>query len=455
MRPLSRVRFNALAGYCRLPETVLVYEEVGWFEHANERVVGVVARDYTDQDFGGIVYGRDRRGRFRCIYVTPHFESSPRRAKVQLRRAMEQLALAPDEVYYQDDEKKGKPLDFLTPRVPRERLNPIFRDLVEKEKRTAARGIIGPMMKWYEDPDGNFVEQFQTTAFDARLWELYLFATFREMGYSIDRTHAVPDFICRGIHGECAVEAVTVNPSSKPGPVFDKPEAIDVYMDDYLPIRYSSALTYKLAKEYWKKPHIAGIPLLFAIQDFSEPRAMQRARPPLRRYLYGYEQKWVLDEFGRPRAAPERVTTHRWNGKEIPSGFFSLEHAENISAVLFNASGTVSKFNRMGVVAGFGSPRVRMFRKGRAVPSGPNQAELIPFCHDVTASDYSETWVEGLDVYHSPHAKHPIDPEMFPGAAHYFLQPSGELAAMMPPWHPLWSTTYVSNPDEEDEPEAL
>jgi hypothetical protein len=36
------------------------------------------------------------------------------------------------------------------------------------------------MMHWYEDPDGNFIEQFQTTGFDARLWELYLFAMFCE-----------------------------------------------------------------------------------------------------------------------------------------------------------------------------------------------------------------------------------------------------------------------------------
>jgi hypothetical protein len=44
--------------------------------------------------------------------------------------------------------------------------------------------------------DGNFVEQFQTRGFDARIWELYLFAAFREMNYGIERVHAVPDFEC-------------------------------------------------------------------------------------------------------------------------------------------------------------------------------------------------------------------------------------------------------------------
>ena len=73
------------------------------------------------------------------------------------------------------------------------------------------------MMKWYEDVDGNFVQQFQTTGFDARIWELYLFAAFVEMGFLIERIHAVPDFNCRGLLGSLAVEAVTVNPTQGPG----------------------------------------------------------------------------------------------------------------------------------------------------------------------------------------------------------------------------------------------
>ena len=43
MRPISRLRFDALAG---VPETpALIGEELGHFEHANERVLGVLTRD--------------------------------------------------------------------------------------------------------------------------------------------------------------------------------------------------------------------------------------------------------------------------------------------------------------------------------------------------------------------------------------------------------------------------
>lgn len=80
-------------------------------------------------------------------------------------------------------------------------------------------------MRWYEDVDGNFIEQFQTTAFDARLWELYLFATLVEMGYVFDRTKAAPDFIARGLYGTFALEAVTVNQTrDKTGAIVTPPE---------------------------------------------------------------------------------------------------------------------------------------------------------------------------------------------------------------------------------------
>lgn len=62
------------------------------------------------------------------------------------------------------------------------------------------------MMRWYEDADGNFVEQFQTTGFDARVWELYLFATLSEVGYVIDRPHPAPDFTVRGPTGKFCLE---------------------------------------------------------------------------------------------------------------------------------------------------------------------------------------------------------------------------------------------------------
>lgn len=46
------------------------------------------------------------------------------------------------------------------------------------------------MMRWHQDVDGNFIEQVQSNGFDARIWELYLFATLTEAGLEV--TQPVP-----------------------------------------------------------------------------------------------------------------------------------------------------------------------------------------------------------------------------------------------------------------------
>jgi hypothetical protein len=58
-----------------------------------------------------------------------------------------------------------------------------FEHLTTGDGYSPALGIIRELMHYFDDADGNFVEQFQTTAFDARLWELYLYALFTELGY--------------------------------------------------------------------------------------------------------------------------------------------------------------------------------------------------------------------------------------------------------------------------------
>ncbi len=458
MRPLSLVRFNALAGYARLPMTTLFSEERAWFEHGSERVLGAVVRDLTDNDFGGLVMARDRRGRFRAVQVTA-FERTQRRAEVLLRREMEGLAMASDKEYYQGDET-GAPLDFFTPRVDRARLHPNFLALTETEAFSAARGIIEPMIHWYEDPDGNFIEQFQTTGFDARVWELYLFALFAEMSYLINRIHAVPDFVCEGVMGTFALEAMTVNPTQDgaggvvPPPPRRSAEEHRAFVSQYMPIKFGSTLTSKLAKRYWERPSAVGKPLVFAIQDFSAPGSMVYTDSALPPYLYGYDWEWHHDTAGRLVVTPRKVATHRWGDKEIPSGFFDLPDAENVSAVVFSNSGTISKFNRIGLLAGFGSKRLVLTRMGTAYDPNPDSVAPLAFRRIVGAPGYHETWGEGLNVFHNPNAKRPLDPEMLPGAAHHRLR-EGRMASITPDRHPFGSITHILVAGSEEEAQRL
>jgi hypothetical protein len=446
MNDIPKVRFDALASYCRHPAVSLVAKELQWLATPDERILATLLLD-TDDQFSAVILARDLKERYRWISMTGYFESSGD-ALADLEHRVQQLIPTLEQERAQGDEV-GKPVDFFRPVRPTKNLNPGFLRLVTEEGYSPARGMIEPMMRWYEDADGNFVEQFQTSGFDARLWELYLFAAISEVGYVIDRSRSAPDFIAEGPMGKIAVEAATVNPTRDgagrivPTPPTDTLERLLAYMYEYLPIRYAGPLTAKLGKRYWEQPHVSGRPLLFAIQDFHDRGSMTWSRSGLPTYLYGYRHHSRHEQDGSLTMVPEKVRTHRWGSKEIQSGFFDLPEAENVSAVFFNNSGTISKFNRIGVIAGFGSPRVRLVRSGLVVDLDPNASVPKPFSVTID-EDYSESWIEGADVYHNPWAKNPMDPGMIPGAAHHRLLPDGTVETMAPAWQPLTSFTSIT-----------
>lgn len=448
MKPLSLLRFDSLASYARAPRARLIGDEVAWYEHADERVLGMIVRDKADQDFGGMVFGQDRRLRYRWISATPAWYDSINHCRVGLRREMERQAHLSDEEYYQADEK-GDPVDFFTPIVDAAKLHASFISLNGLVGYSSAKGIIEPMMRWYEDADGNFVEQFQSTGFDARIWELYLFAAFTEVGYEIERIHAVPDFCCSSPFGEFNVEAVTANPSKDkkgnmiPEPPQETEEQKIAYLKEYMPIKFAGPLTGKLKKKYWEKEHVADRPLLFAIHDFSSPASMTRTSSALQLYLYGYDYDWEKEADGTLVMIPKRVDWHVWGDKKVEAGFFRLSDSEQVSAVLFSNSGTISKFARMGALAGFGSDKVQLVREGTWMDPDPNVTAPQYRRQNVRDLGYAESWAEGISIFHNPNALKPLDPELFPGAAHHWLAEDGTLYTEMPDDFPLASFTHL------------
>jgi hypothetical protein len=58
---------------------------------------------------------------------------------------------------------------------------------------------------------------------------------------------------------------------------------------------------------------------------------------------------------GDSEGKDQRVEFYNWGEKQnIPAGFFRQPDAENVSAVLASNQATLTKFNRMGKIAGFG-----------------------------------------------------------------------------------------------------
>jgi hypothetical protein len=243
-------------------------------------------------------------------------------------------------------------------------------------------------------------------------------------------------------------EAVTVGPTVRDGRSVEtaKPHneaELRRYMTHYLPIKFAGPLTKKLSRRYWEQAHIGRRPIVLAIADFHYPMSITWSQTGLVTYLYGYAHKWHHDDQGKLVIDPERIQEHSWGAKTVPSGFFNLPDSEHISAVISSRAATISKFNRMGLKAGFGSPRVRMIRKGKRYVDDPNRAEPEDFVVAVHEPKYEESWAEGLEVYHNPLAANPIDPEMLPGGTHHFLK-NGQVITYCCGSQTFGSLTFIS-----------
>jgi hypothetical protein len=376
---------------------------------------------------------RDRRGRFRAVdlkHSLPFREEAIGRLQTMLLGSLGK----PAEEFYQGDEE-GSRVDFFEPAVAPGKMSPTFRMLLERRGFTPARGILDAMTYYFEDPDGNFVQQFQTTGFDARFWELYLYAAFTELGYALDREYAAPDFHCVGPLGDFFVEATTVNPSDvRPQVNEDNREQ---YFSEYVPIKFGSALRSKLVKGYWNLPHVQGKPLVLAVQDFHAPGAMTWSNSALREYLYGIRQR--EDPAAPGRVTPQPIENYKWQCKEIPAGFFKQPDTEHISAVLANAEGTISKFNRMGFISNFGDCDIQMIRRGLAYQGGVSPQFFVA---KVNEANYAESWCEGLEMFHNPNALVPLPEFLMPEVVHTTVE-DGQIVSAHPRFFPVGSMTLV------------
>lgn len=167
-------------------------------------------------------------------------------------------------------------------------------------------------------------------------------------------------------------------------------------------------------------------------------------------YLYGYRHDYHYRS-GNIVIKPKKIEVHQLGDKVIPSGFYMQPESENISAVLFSQSGTISKFNRLGRQAGFGDKSILMVRQGTCHNHDPNAAIPNYFQYEVNEQS-QETWGEGFSMFHNPNAKHPVDAKLFPSIAHHHFV-KGQIVSQIPKFHPYGSLTvnmHVRNESDSD-----
>lgn len=333
--------------------------------------------------------------------------------------------------------------------VQQEKLNSFFADIRTARTSIASRAMLEDVFSTFAVPDGNFQEQFQTTGFDSRFFELYLYAYFSRSGFAVDRSHAYPDFLIERDGIKACVEATTVNPSTsgviaKFGKTIEglTPEELRDYAQEELPVRFGSALYSKLNKEYWKKPPCVGLPMVFAIQAFHDRGSLHFSDVALAEYMYATRQTAAWSPIGDLVLNNAEVISHTVGEKTIPSGFFNLPGSEHVSAVLFSNSGTHAKFSRMGYQSGFGNDVLKIKRLGRVFNEDPNAMDATLFEYDMDDPNVVEPWGQGISVLHNPKALLPLPEGFFRDAkdqefdGHNVLTSPGG-------WHPFNSDTLV------------
>lgn len=443
VKNLDLKRFNILAGQSRSPAAAYISEELEWYADSHEVVLGVVIRDTIDNDYAGILLGRDEGDRFRAIDIQASILTQDE-ARTWVKAGIKWHSGNGNSVFPQGDESSG--LDLFTPVVPIVKQHPFFIKLAGEDSFIPAKTVINELMPHFKDIDGNFIEQFQSTGFDARLWELYLNTYLAEEQLFFDREHHAPDFIVKKYGKQVSIEAVIVgrkpdNPASflRTQPNILHPSDIAEKHKNEMPIKFGSPLFSKLKKEYWKLDHVKGNPLVFAIADFHDDQSMQWSSNALINYLYGVKHDFYHDKNGQLIISAKKIEKHQIGEKVIPSGYFFQPDAENVSAVLFSASGTISKFNRIGRQAGFGPKNIMMHRIGTCHDHDPNSSLPKMFSYQVT-TESNETWAEGLSMFHNPNAKYPVPEELFPSIAHHYFE-NGQIISKLPDFHPYASMT--------------
>lgn len=438
MEAISKNLMNIYLLFTREPFVNYFTKELEYYCNKDKSKIGLILLDLTDNNYSIVILSRDKSRQYKADDIKIDINTL-----IEAREVLRELINNDEKI---EREYESGFFDLFKDKVNNDQLNPFFKILRDNPSHQAARKVIEEISYHYTDIDGNFVDQFQSiNGFDARLWELYLYCFLREQGFSFTRNHYAPDYMIEKFGNELAIEAVVLGRDKEHAPGTFKiddlksVEEINEIMKNEMPLKYGSALFSKLKKRYWEKPHVKGKPFLIAIADFHEEFGMTWSFNALIEFLYGDKHDYYYDEDGKLHVTANKIEGfEKKNGKIIPAGFFSQPEVENISAIIFSSTATLSKFTRMGVQAGLGSEQSKVTRQGLFYNHEENASKPNMKIYEVDES-CNETWSEGVTIFHNPNAKIVLDKGIFSNTIAQCESIDGVLYSDMPDVFPYSS----------------
>ncbi len=339
--------------------------------------------------------------------------------------------------------------DIFVSKIKEENLHPLFKILRDHKPMEPAKLMIEEITSEMEEQDGNFIQQFQTTGFLPRIWEIYLFKFLQENGFNFIEEKNRPDFHIEKNGKEFFIEASLSNEVEDDKfsrkdiekAIKNKDEKIEKDLIDHYIIRMGSVLYSKLCKKYWELDWVQGKPLVLAITPAHNYLANFLPDAKIIEYLYGLSHKGELNENGElVLKSIEKVDSHSFGKKEIPSNFFSLPDTENISAVIFTNNSDLHKFNRMGYQSGLSDKCIIMERAGLAFDWTPNSPGK-EFGQSIKPGVIKENWNESVTIFHNPNALNPLDMDLFENIRQVYINEEGKFDGPMPEFFVFHSKT--------------
>ena len=330
--------------------------------------------------------------------------------------------------------------------VAEDKLSTKFKLLKTAKQLDPAKKLIEMIVEDMDDNDGNFIQQFQSTGFSSRLWEIFLFKFLEENGFNFDRSKNRPDFhvfkngcdffVEASLSNEVANEKFTkefILEAQKNKDLRVQNELIEYYV-----MRMGSVLFSKLQKKYWELEWVKNKALVIAITPAHSYLSSFLPDSKIIEYLYGITYEPKSEEESNIPVRIVRTDNHRFGEKEIPPVFFQQPDAEYISAIIFTNNSDLHKFNRMGYQNGMSDEFIVMERGGLAFGG---EALAVEFSQSVIPGEIKEDWNEGVCIFHNPNALIPLDHNLFENIRQIWIDENGDLDGPMPKFYPFNSIT--------------
>lgn len=296
------------------------------------------------------------------------------------------------------------PMDLFTAIVPEDRQHAFFK-MMKEEKYQPERDVLSEWAAGFEDRDGKFIKEFQTT-FESSMWELYLHAALKEWKLPVDLRFHAPDFLVGGKH-PFGLEATIAAPALNGKPAYGF--SLEDLPKDFTEFNIESALRIcnsfdskvkRYRKHYSQLAHVTDLPFVIGIASFDRPHAHFASSRPIIAALYGLYHDEAQTTRTDTAVKSYNVLAAPKNAEiDIDVGLFCNDKFEEVSAVIYSCLATWGK--------------IRALADNPTAPTvyttiHPNVGNILPIVRAAPKYDYTEDLMDGLYVLHNPFAKRPL-----------------------------------------------